>query len=504
MSRPPTTFALLAALLLLAAAAAGCMHNESLAPADADVLLDRSFNNLWDGAEQVKLELSGRTIPTRVVLIRESSLATGVVDLAGAADRLTSGAETFTAHVPDVLADLLAEQLRDMAERTQGWAESAEDYPHPWGRQQWAADTASALAMMYRIDRGAAAADPRETLRDDLPPSALLAPVIRSMILMAMQRAEVSTGGEDRLFAELGSQKSLPIEFLLRGAFRLADLNMPDEAPGAVEEVFDEGPPTAVGVEAVLRERLLALRRQAEGDRRPPSSRKVRQVLQGVPRALRVMARLVEQWDKLYLVSLEVGRKPTVAGGAAAEEKGQEIVSLVADVRPGLAVRLDNLHEMAPRLTFRGRTRMNIMERDVDVESGDDTDVWVEFHDDRGGQMAVRFESWVYGLASLFTFPIEDWVIREVIVRTRQVERHVSTRDVTVMMDAREYAEGEDRRRAIHVHTTRRLEVETRGQTVDRRIRHDLVFKYVRPDRLWNYERTWHETLPPPTAWVQK
>ena len=50
----------------------------------------------------------------------------------------------------------------------------------------------------------------------------------------------------------------------------------------------------------------------------------------------------------------------------------------------------------------------------------------------------------------------------------------------------------------IRIHTVRRLEVETRGETVDRRVRNDLRFEYWRPDRMWYYDRTSHDALPKP------
>ena len=339
-------------LLAVGAAAPGCMRNERLPAGRMDDLY-RLSENRWLSAEAPDLAFGDIVVPSRAVLIREPSLLASAVDLVDARDRLFSGEPVFRVLFAGELADLLAATLRDMADTTRGWAEASEDYPRRSGRDRWAADTAGVLALLYRLERGSAGVDPREAVGTEQSMSAALAPVLRSMVMLLMKRMELETGEGD-LLASLGDQRSLPVEFLLHGAFRLAELQMPREAPQKVLQVFDHGPPTSVGVEHVLRERLLELRAEAENDRRPPSNKRMRAYLKAVPVLLRNMARVIEQWDKFYLVATEVGR--TGDG---------EMVSLVADVQPGQVVRMDEVHRMAPLVTLEGRTRINIWHGDI-------------------------------------------------------------------------------------------------------------------------------------------
>jgi len=285
--------------------------------------------------------------------------------------------------------------------------------------------------------------------------------------------------------AGLESQRSLPIEFVLRGAFRLARLQMPAQAPAEVQNVFDHGPPTAVGVENILREKLLDLRKQAERGAKLSGNKSLELVMKGIPIALAKLARGIEQWDKFYLAAVEVG-----------EVDGEEMISLVADVQPGETVRIDQVHAMAPLLTFQGRTRINL--RKVPGQGEGAERLSARFVDERGGQVCVRFESGIYSLASLLAFPIEDWVLDEMVITRSQPERHRKETDVVLLMRTREWKEGQDRRRVMRIHTVRTLEVTTSGETVDRRVRTDLRFEFFRADRMWYYDRTSYTLLAKP------
>jgi hypothetical protein len=239
-----------------------------------------------------------------------------------------------------------------------------------------------------------------------------------------------------------------------------------------------------LGVENVLRRKLLELRRRAEDNERPPSNKKMIRYLKAVPLALRNMARLVEQWDKFYLAAAEIGETPDGT-----------VLSALLDVQPGQVVRLDAIHDMAPLLTVEGRARVNLW-----LETGDDgaERVRVQLVSERLGRAAVRFDSWVYGFVRLLAFPIEDWALREMTITTTRPARHRKETTVELLLAACRYTKGEDPRRAIRIHTTRQLDVVTRGDNVDRNIVRDLQFEYFRPDRVWSYEREWTDALPKP------
>lgn len=472
----------LAALILPAVVAPGCLKNEPLAEGRMDEVYRLSANQ-WPEAEPMKLTVAGRPVPSRLTLTREHDLLSSVLDIVKAREKVFAESRRMQLRVADDLGDMLADILRDMAERTRGWAESSDDYAQADGRDKWAADTAGILSLLHRIDRGRAVADPREALDPERSRWAALAPVLRSVITVMMHRMELETG-DGGLLSALENQRSLPVAFVLRGAFRLASLKMPADAPASVLEVFDHGPPTAVGVENVLRRRLLELRDKAEQNRRPPSSKKMTRYLKAVPILLRSIARAIEQWDKFYLASAEIG----------ATGNGP-MLSLVADVQPGHVVRIDEVHKMAPLVTLEGRTRVNLWQTQ---EPGDGPRrTHIQFINERGGRVAVRFESWVYGLVGLFAFPIEDWGLDELVITRTRPERHRREMTIDMMMTARKYgAAGEDRRRMIRIRTVRQLEVTTTGDTVDRRVRNDLRFEYWRPDRMWYYDRTSQKALP--------
>ncbi len=484
MNSPWPRSAVPCVLLLLLLAGGGCMRSEPLAPGAMDSLY-RPSGDRWAGAEKPRIEVAGRPLPTRFVMRREDSLFRSAVNLGEARGRLFAGSGDFEVLLADDLGEMLVRVLRDLAERTEGWAERSSEYPLDRGREQWASDTAAILSLLYRLDRGPAAADPREALLEDRSAAASVAPIIQSLTGYLMRRMEVA-GGEAELLGRLGSSRSLPVAFILRGAFRLAGLREPAGASREVLEVFDEGPPTAVGVENVLRRRLLAWRDEAEKSPGPSLNRKVTKYLRAVPMILDAAARLAEQWHKFYLVSAALGE----------DASGNHVVSMVVDVRPGEAVRMDAVHPMAPVLTVEGRARVNFWSTEGAMGEAEET--CVRFLDERGGRVAIRFESWVYGLASLFTFPIEDWALEEITVQQTRPERHRYETFVRVLMRSRRYAEGEDRRRALRVHTVRTLEVTTEGEQVERVVCKDTRFEYARPKRRWYYERESREALPKP------
>ncbi|MBN2583124.1 MAG: hypothetical protein JXL80_08650 [Planctomycetes bacterium] len=480
MNRTPRTILLATSIVLLAVPLGGCMKNHRMEQGRIDELYQPSAD-LWLEAQPMTLQVGQQALPNRVVLIREQSLHRSVLSLASLRGRIFTGQDDLQLLIADQVAQSVADILRQIADRTGAWGQKAETYPTDAGRDEWVDDTAGILALLYVLDRGEAAVDPRQ-LTGGGSDAVVVAPVIRSMITYMMKRMEIETGQDERLL-NTPSERRLPIEFVLQGAFRLAGLVMPPGAPDEVLHVFEGGPPTAIGVERQLQDVLLELRKAAEEDRRPPSNEKLILALKAVPLALNNMARVLEQWDKFYLVSMEVGKVD-----------GQEMVSLVIDVQPGREVRIDAIHSMAPVVTMQGRVRINLMSSDTE----DAGTTRVQLVNERGGRIVVRFESWVYGLASLFAFPIEDWGLREVtVVRTRP-ERHRRVTDVELELQADNPKSTSDPRRVMRIHTVRNLDVKTHQEIVDRIVKRDTTFEFFRPEQMWYYERTSRESLPKP------
>ncbi|NIA21316.1 MAG: hypothetical protein GWP05_04965, partial [Anaerolineaceae bacterium] len=325
MSRVRRIAIVLVAVVWLATAAGGCMKSQPLA-ADRMEQLHRPGPGIWTQAEPLVMTVDGRTLPSRVTLVREQSLRRSIVSLSEMRDRLFNTDGDLRLLISDEVAESVASMVREMAERTKRWGDTVQEYPRNSGRRDWANDTASILALLYVLDRGDAVADPRQGAGARRSDVSVIAPVVRAMITYMMKRMEIETRGRQRLLGT-PSERRLPVEFILQGAFRLAELRVPPGAPDEVLRIFEEGPPTAVGVENQVRDLLLKLRAEAEEDRRPPANRKLKRAMQAVPLALNNVARLLEQWNKFYLVSMELG---TIGD--------QQAVSLVLDVQPGRSV----------------------------------------------------------------------------------------------------------------------------------------------------------------------
>ncbi|NLX60020.1 MAG: hypothetical protein GXY74_13140 [Phycisphaerae bacterium] len=480
MSHSFRPLASLAVAVLTPLVFAGCMSNRALEPGRIDELF-QTQDNLWQSAEPLALQVGGQTIPSRILMIREQSLHRSVLSLAALRGHMFTRQEDLQLLISDEVAGSVADMLRDIGERMKVWSRKAEAYPTEAGRHEWVRDTASILAVLYVLDRGEAAIDPRSRPGGGTD-AAVVAPVIRSMITYLMKRMEVEAGHGERLL-NTPSEQRLPVEFALQGAFRLANLTMPPGATDEVLRIFESGPPTVVGVERQLQEVLLEQRRAAEGDRRPPANEKLTTALKAVPLALNNMARVLEQWNKFYLVGMELGRLDD-----------QEMVSLVIDVQPGQEVRIDAIHAMAPVVTVQGRVRVNLLSS----ESDEADTTRVQLVNERGGRIVIRFESWVYGLASLLAFPIEDWALNEVTIVQTRPERHRREADVELLLRADDVKAGADPRRVMRIHTVRRFTAETSETTVDRIVRRDTRFEYYQPTRMWYYDRTSREKLPKP------
>jgi hypothetical protein len=471
--------AILAALSVLVLA--GCMQSEELAPGKMSQLYQLS-ENVWPRAAVGPFTVGSTQFPARFVAVYERDSLASVLDLAGAPRRFTSGGDTFQLLVSDDIAAGLARSMRRLAAQLQAWGEASELYPSRMGEGRWANDTAAILATMFRFARGPEVADPREDFLKKQRFLTAAAPLLRAVVIFAMRQTNPDEA-EQHLSSGMIAGEKLPVTFVLRGAFRLARLRMPPQAPDEVLQVFEHGPPTSLGVEYELRGKLLELRHQAEKDSRWPVSPKIESYLEMIPVGLDNVARILEQWDNFYLVSLAIGKVGS-----------NEVISLVVDVRPGRTVWVDALPAGAPVLTLEGRTRINLWTSPADGRN----EMHAQFISERGGRVAVRFESWIYGPISLLAFPIEDWGLRELTVVTTHPERHRTDTTVNLLLESAQGREGTDLRRVMRIETVRRLEVTTTGDRVDRVVRTATKFDYFTPQRRWSHSGVARTFLPEP------
>jgi hypothetical protein len=414
-----------------------------------------------------------------------------MVSLSRASQALQSGGETFEVLLSADVSKALAADLRNVADRLEDWGDSVELYPTLLGRQKWAKDTAGVLAVLYRFARGSEVTDPREALRgqEAASASAAVAPVLRSLVLMVMQEQDGRPPPLDQL-VKFPDRRSLAVEAVLGASFRLARLRLPPGAIDEVEEILLRGPPSALGVESRLVQKLLELRARAVEAQEPPIGSGTKTALKVIPAMLGLVAQMSDQWRKFYLTSITIGRLD-----------GRTAVSLVADIRPGEVVRLDHIFPAAPAITIEGRTRINIWTTSADGRDG----THVQFADERGGRVALRFENPLYAPLKLLAFPIEDYRLREIDVTTVRPQRHRTEQTVDFFLEATRPSA--DQRRMIRHHSVRQLEVQTHGETVERTVVTDSKLEYFTPGllmdsltsgRIWYYDSHSRVELPKP------
>jgi len=488
--KPSSSLCFAAILVLLSLAATGCMTSRAAAPGEFDAQY-QPLENAWPRAEVQPIKIGEHTLPACYRIIYEPSNLVSMVSLSRAPQALQSGGETLEVLLSADVSKALAADLRNVADRLEDWGDSIEFYPTLLGRQKWAKDTAAVLAVLYRFARGSEAIDPREALRGKTAESAsaAVAPVVRSLVLMVMQDQDGRPPPLDQL-VKFPDRRSLAVEAVLGASFRLARLDLPPGAIDEVEEILLNGPPTALGVESRLVQKLLELRARAVEAEEPPIGPRTRTALKVVPALLGLVAQMSDQWSKFYLTSITIGRID-----------GRTAVSLVADVRPGEVVRLDHIFPAAPAVTIEGRTRINIW-----TASAEGRDVTrVQFADERGGRVALRFENPLYAPLKLLAFPIEDYRLREIRVTTVNPRRHRTEQTFDLLLEATRPSP--DQRRLLRVHSVRQLEVRTHGETVERTVVTDSKLEYfvpggltdyVIPGRIWYYASSSRVELPKP------
>lgn len=482
----------LATAVISSALIGGCMKSRATAPGEFDRLyIERE--NIMQHADADDDELSDR-LPERMIIISEGSTWASVNNLLSAGERLRQGEQDdLRLLVTPEMAAEAAEVLQQLSEAIQSWSEDVAAYAGDAGREKWAEDAAKVFAVIYRVDYGSEAADPRPYANRRLTHLSQGAPLARSVLEYIGRQSSGGSLFEDGRLLGAERRRQLVIQFGLAGVFQAADLRIPRGALEELSEIMEQGPLSAVVVQGMLKRKLLELRRRAESDERPIHRNELTGYLDIMPPVLNNLARLLEQWDKFYLVVFEV-----------AEIDGRMIGSLVADVRPGYEVRIDQLHSLAPALTGKGRFRLNFWQEgggggsDDEAREADESRIIVQAINERGGQAAVRFEQWFYDLAGLFAFPLDDWSLHSVEVVTRQPEPHLKLTDVTVLMNLVHYEPGEDSRRAIRVSQARRLVVESKGERVDRFAETSREIEFHTPEKVWYDSSTSRTRLPGP------
>ena len=386
---------------------------------------------------------------------------------------------------PEMAAEV-AEELRELAGAIANWSEAVDAYTTPAGRAKWAEDAAKVFAVIYRVDYGAEAADPRPYANREMTYLSRGAPMARSIMeYVGRQTTSGDLFADGRLLKD-DERRRLVIQFGLAGVFQAADLRIPDHATDEILEIMEQGPMSAVVVQGMLQRKLLELRQRAERDERPVHRDEMTRYLGFMPGVLKNLARLLEQWDKFYLVIFET-----------AEIDGQTVGSMVVDVRPGYEVRIDQLHSLAPALTGKGRFRLNFWQQASADDNGSGT-IHIQCINERGGQAAVRFEQWFYSLAGIFAFPLDDWSLQAVEIATERPEPHLKLTTTTVLMKLTHGEPGQDSRRVLRIRESRRLMVETKGQKVDRIAQTEREIEFHTPEKVWYDSSTSRSLLPGP------
>ncbi len=477
---------LLPALIILTAAT-GCMDSRATRPGE----FDAAFHVRPDKWRQVNLATRGEgaEMPQRVIIIREESTWASISNLTSAreqiAERPADGLRLLI--TPEMAADA-ADDMRQLAEAIGRWSTQVETYVQPSGRKKWAEDASKVFAIIYRVDHGVEAADPRPYARATQQHLSQGAPLARSVMeYVAAQSAPGRMFKDGRLLYN-EERRRLVVKFAMAGVFQAADLRIPDGAVEEVMAIMEQGPMSAVIVQGMIEQKMLELRQRAERDERPIRRDELTVYLDVMPRMLQNMARLLDQWDKFYLVVMEM-----------AEVDGQTVGSLVVDVRPGYEVRIDELHDLAPVLTAKGRFRLTFwQEEPAGQAEAEESVIHVQCVSERGGQAAIRFEKWFYGLAGLLAFPLDDWALHSVDLVTRKTAPHAKVTTVTVLMNLVDYAPGEDTRRILRVTQERRLNVETQGEQVDRFADVERTIEFLSPEKVWYDTSTSRTRLPGP------
>jgi hypothetical protein len=440
------------ATLLIPAAAllAGCMPSEPVESSAMDQAWGLSPDR-WSQAEPKRIEVEGRTIP---YLFRLASAPTGEPTGPGIREEVVTPAE----------ARELAADLREIREVLEDLADFVESGPGA-DADEWAEAMATALVSVERIARGQS---PRAAGQG--PPGSDASRSAHAVMTTLVEYLDRRTGG--RLLAGLPPEKrdrvrQVLVQVILRIGLATAGKHGPDALQERIAARLAETEnPVAADLVKPLRKALEQAPAAAPNDQ---LGQVVRTVATSAPKALRVMEGLVEQWDRVASVELELR-----------ELEDQPIVSAVLHVKPGRELRVPELHPAQPTVALRGHLRITVQSR------AEPTNQVAVLFEDAGpeGRAELRFEGLIYGLVRLLALPLASGTIREIRVDTHGDATGRFTH-AAVLMHA--FGEG-DPRRIIILQDARGGRLE-RGpfhiDVVDRFSR--STFTYLTPRRKYSY-----------------
>jgi hypothetical protein len=431
----------------------------------------------WHEAEPATLEVGGRTIPTHWLIRQDPSFLRSTISLVRAADRLKAGTTEVAFSLSPQHAAMAAKMLADSRRTIVDFREAMESDSHP-SMEQWASATAGAIADAERIVRLSTAEDPDRPAKEGEEPMGLSA---EPLLNLAMAYLNERAGGlllADMNPQDMGRLREALAQMVLRLAFAAAGKQDPPDLHDAVASAMREADDPD-SLRKALPETLLAHLREAPPA--PPGARLpalAHTVFAWAPRMLRVLERVVRQWDRMDSLAVEFRR--------AGEEP---LIQLTLNVAPGREVRIADQFIMQPALVFHGSSRILIV---PEPGGGDEVAVLFEPGKDAAGQAAdgateVRFEGLGWAMVRALALPLASAALREIRVSAGTQEDQ-SLLSVLLLMEAT--GDKTDPRRLMAFQDVRekrlvREPFKVRSET--ERLRQ--VFNYVTPQGRYTYRR---------------
>jgi hypothetical protein len=417
--------------------------------------------NPWEQAQRPQIRMGERQAPTALVLERDESPP---ADLNGEILRQVRASQ-FRIRIPvsTVQARQAADDLEQVRQVLVGLRDLEQTSPASQGR--WARLTAQVLVGMEQLIRRW---QQNGLLLEPAPPEA---PALRAAVGLLRGRVGQELlgpleSGEPQQVRQVLGGVVLRLSFALAG--KVAPAGIDKELGGLLARAAEPK-----SVEAPLARRLESAVRAA-----PPAApndqlrRVVRQTLAWASRSLDMGISLARQWDRFESVELEYRRLAP----------DRPVIALTLRVAPGQEVRLGG-GLLQPQLVLRGQTRMV-------VEPAGPDRPWTSVRLDgldKDGAVLLRFRGPLWAMVQLLAVPVEDLQLRQIrLASASQGGRELSS----VQLLAATASGRGDRRRMISLLQETTLQLDRRPfELTYREVRKDILFSYVRPDRLYTWSR---------------
>ena len=457
-----TAAALAVAAWLLATG--GCIPSQKLPAGAMDRYWTLTDTSSWTARPHTAPAAGARPSVPRRWVIRQQAGGELPADIAAVREMLGgAGGEVELAVSPAEakrLADVLARArlaLRDLEDIVE----------HAGGseRSRWAGLLAAALVKIEEVRRAAGGEHGGRGGPEPFGGQAML-----NMLAGYLDRRSGGALLSDLTEQEDSRLSNVLVEVVLKLGFDLAGKQPPGDLRGQVAELLRTAPqPAEVQAElAALLDRRLGrapLSARAAGTRRT-----LRLVLAVAPRAVGMMESLLNQWDRMDRIAVDLG------GGGP---------TVTLAVRPRREVRIEGVMVGLPIIAFRGTTK--VLVRGEADEAGETV---VAFEPQTAdGAVELLFEGAIYGLVRLLAVPLASGALREVRTFRSSPPEGEQIVNVKVLMEA--LGRGGDRRRMIVVQDarTRRI-VRTAFAVGTVTESSDTTFSYLTPDRRYTYQRT--------------